>query len=435
MKNKYRIILFILFLLFSCSGRHEKLIFSVGGAPTELEFWEELSRDFTEESGLEVELLRRPANTEQQRQGLIIALAAEKSHPDVFLMDVAWLSLFAESEWLTPLDDVVDRNDFFKSVIESVDLYKENLVAVPVYMDTGLLYYRKDLLDKFHLPVPETYDSLRDSAIIVQSKLRKKNPDFYGFVWQGMQYEGLVVNFLEFAGADGGFVNSGPLTDGRSNINLMKSANLRALSMMRDFIHGYRISPPDTYTRMREEEVRLYFQSGNALFERNWPYAFSLHNQPGSPVRGKVGVAPIPGQTVKHIAPALGGWHVGVSRYSKKKEDAFRFIRYLASKEVQLKMSRKMGWNPGRKEFYTAKMSINNKTSSGNNPNFNEFRRALEYSFERSRPRPALPYYTQISAILQRHVNGVLAGRTSEKDALRTAQSEVENLVERYGLR
>ena len=55
---------------------------------------------------------------------------------------------------------------------------------------------------------------------------------------------------------------------------------------MRDLIHRDGVSPPSTYTGMKEEEVRLFFQSGNALFERNWPYAWPLHEAQGSPVRG-----------------------------------------------------------------------------------------------------------------------------------------------------
>lgn len=427
---RIRFLTFVIFLFLSCVERKEKVVFSVGGAPSELQFWEELAAQFTRENGIEVELLRRPADTDQQRQGLIIALNAKESNPDVFLMDVAWLSLFAESDWLTNLDEAVNREDFFESVVESVDLYNGNLVAVPVYMDTGLLYYRKDLLEKFNLPVPRTFDSLRKSALIVQSEMRKTNPVFYGFVWQGMQYEGLVVNLLEFAGPDGGFLNK------NGKIELHRPANVKALAMMRDFIHRDRISPPDTFTKMKEEESRLYFQNGNALFERNWPYAYKLHNQQDSPVRGKTGVAPVPGQKEGKIAPALGGWHAGISRFTDKKEESLRFIRFLASRKAQLKMVRRMGWNPGLKDLYVSDPSTNHKELTANEEiNMDEFRRLLKYSFARARPRPTLPYYAQISAIVQNHFNAVIADRIGEKEALSISQLEIENLLERYDAR
>jgi len=62
--------------------------------------------------------------------------------------------------------------------------------------------------------------------------------------------------------------------------------NREALRFMRDLIHEYGISPPNTYTEMKEKETRAFFQEGNALFERNWPYAWTLHQAPGSKVKG-----------------------------------------------------------------------------------------------------------------------------------------------------
>ncbi len=86
-----------------------------------------------------MELLRQPADTDQQRQGLMVALRAQRNDPDLFLMDVAWISLFAESGWLANLDRVVDRSVLFKSVTDSLDLHDGHLTAIPIYMDTGLL--------------------------------------------------------------------------------------------------------------------------------------------------------------------------------------------------------------------------------------------------------------------------------------------------------
>ena len=119
------------------------------------------------------------------------------------------------------------------------------------------------------------------SAMKVQKHMRDENPDFFGFVWQGAQYEGLVVNFLEFAGASGGI----RLGHGSEGVQVALDANIEALRFMRDLIWEYGISPPSTYTEMQEEEVRTFFQSGNAMYERNWPYAWTLHQSDDSPVK------------------------------------------------------------------------------------------------------------------------------------------------------
>ena len=264
------------------------LFFAVGGAPSELVFWEEVARDFSQSHGVRVEILRLPADTDQQRQSLIVSLDAGLANPDVFLMDVAWVGFIRASGWLYPLSGF-DPSPFFPRILHLVDIFQGELVALPVYMDAGLLYYRRDLLDRFGIKHPPgTWEELLRQAERVQAAVRKDRADFYGFVWQGAQYEGLVTNFQEFAGEKGGFVAS---DQGDRQFVVDTPQNRRALTFMHDLIWKYKVSPPATYTEMREEQTRLAFQDGGALFERNWPYAWALHQQPGSPVRGKTGVA------------------------------------------------------------------------------------------------------------------------------------------------
>ena len=398
-------------------GQEQKVVFAVGGAPAELAFWEEVVRDFVTRTGARVELLRRPADTEQQRQGLIIALKAGMSNPDVFLMDVAWLGLFAASNWLTPLKQA-DRSAFFSQILNLVDIHDGRLLALPVYLDAGLLYYRKDLLERFAIAQPpETWQELVEQATRVQEEMRKSDADFYGFVWQGRQYEGLIPNFQEFAGAQGGFVVN------NSRIVLDQPQNRTALRFMRDLIWKYKISPPFTYTEMQEEETRLLFQTGGALFARNWPYAWALHQSQESPVRGKIGVTLPPAPPGGERTSSLGGWHIGVSAFSDAKPLAMAFVQYVCSYPVQKRMVLRLGWNPGRRDLYTDAEILQQA------PHLQVLQQALRIVT----PRPLLPYYPQLSVIVQRRINGVLARRIDAASALHEAEQEIAALLARYG--
>jgi multiple sugar transport system substrate-binding protein len=407
-------------LIFACSPADDKaVVFAVGGAPSEVSFWEELLRDFERQSGVRVELLRQPADTDQRRQGLVIALNARQPDPDVFLMDVAWLGLFSASHWLEPLENDVDAAPFFQRVINLVDRQQGHLIALPVYLDCGILYYRRDLLQRFRLPgPPNTWKQLLSQALAVQRGMRKTNPRFYGFVWQGAQYEGLVCNFMEFSGSRGGFIEQ------NGKLQLDVAANRTALAFMRDLIWQYRISPPSTYTEMKEEQVRLYFQAGDALFERNWPYAWSLHQSPDSKVRNKTGIASLPAPSDGERVAALGGWHIGVSPFSDRKSQAMQFVRFVTSYETQKKMVLQMGWNPGRINLYDDPDILQQA------PHYRELKNILKTA----RPRPLLPYYTQVSAIAQRYISSVLARRLSPGNALSAAQREIDALQERYSV-
>lgn len=126
----WRIIPTVIFLCLNISCKREalKLTFAVGGAPSEIEYWAEIAREFTDSTTIDLILLHQPTDTDQRRQGLVIPLRAKKSDPDVFLMDVVWASQFAASGWLESLDPVVDAHaldlsKFFSSIIEQVDTF------------------------------------------------------------------------------------------------------------------------------------------------------------------------------------------------------------------------------------------------------------------------------------------------------------------------
>lgn len=406
------------FLAAACREPHPgPLVLAVGGAPSELVFWEELAADFQKTRRIRVELLRQPSDTDQRRQSLVIALSAGQSNPDVFLMDVAWLGLFAASGWLEALDGKIDTTPFFAGIVKTADMHAGSLVALPVYVDGGVLYYRKDLLAEFgYSEPPQTWDALRKSAEHIQRQMRAAVPDFYGFVWQGAQYEGLICNFLEFAGTAGGFLSEG------GRILLNTAANRAAVDFMRDLIWRFKISPPNTYTDMQEEETRSFFQSGRALFERNWPYAWALHQDAGSPVQGKVAICPLPEPAGAHAVSTLGGWHIGISAFSDRRAEALELVRFVVSRETQKKLALRLGWNPGRSDLYDD-ADIRRKA-----PHL----AALKEVFRNATSRPALPYYDQFSRSVQRHINAVLADKLDAAEALGGAQKEIDRLAERY---
>jgi len=165
------------------------------------------------------------------------------------------------------------------------------------------------------------------------------------------------------------------------------------------------------------------FQNGNALFERNWPYAWSLHNADDSLVKGKVGIARIPHFPGKKSASTLGGWHIVVSKFSDRKETAVKFLKYIISYELQKKLSLKLGWNPGRMDVYEDKdIQKMNPAMAG-----------LKSIFVNAVPRPTVPYYSQISQILQKNINAAIADKATVEQALKNTQQEVGKVIEEYG--
>jgi multiple sugar transport system substrate-binding protein len=417
---KSSINLFLLFLLFflGCSEQKKEFTIWIGGAPNEIAFWEEVINEFEGSSGIFVQLVRQPTYTDQRRQALVISLEAQQPNPDLFLMDVVWIKQFVESGWLQPLDELIEESNFpidifFKKIIEQVNKHNDTLYALPVFLDVALLYYRSDLLKKYgYQNPPETWNQLVDYS----EKIVQKD-DINGFAWQGAQYEGMICSFNEFINSN----NGGILVNDKFKINTSK--NIEALKFMRDLIWKYNVSPQNTFTDMKEEEVRRNFQSGNAIFERNWTYAWKLHQGSDSPVRGKTGVTILPHFKNGKSVSTLGGWHIGLSKYSDEKKEAWELIKYITSYEVQKKMIMTIGWNPSRKDVYDdpdVKEEI---------PQVNILKETLENSVA----RPVLAYYPQLSDVIQRFINNCLAGKMTAEEALNKIQNDAEELVELYG--
>lgn len=407
-----------------CGPEDRAVTFMAGGEPNEIAYWETLIADFERKSGVDVRLMRQPADSDQRREELVVPLRSGQPDPDVFLMDVVWVAQLAASDWLEPLSPFAEKDDlsldpFFGDVVELADRYRGELVALPVYVDGGLLYYRVDLLAEYGFAGPPgTWDELVDCSLKVQEGERERNPGFYAYVWQGAQYEGLVCNFLEVAASTKGwaphpvkgYVPGGPETG-------------EALRFMHDLIHVHRISPPNTYTEMKEEQSRIFFQNGNALFERNWPYAWTLHEAATSPVKGKIGIARLPHFPGGRSVSTLGGWHAAISRSSDRKREAWQFMSYLSSFRTQKKLALSLGWNPARTDVYEDEEVIRGIPHLP----------LLEGILKNAVPRPRVPYYSQVSDVLQRHINAALSGKMSETEALSAIREETRRLRERYG--
>lgn len=360
--------------------------------------------------GIKVKDETLPATTDEQHQFYVINLEGRSSDFDVLSMDVIWVPEFARAGWLRDLSNMLsekDKADFFPGPMQAVT-YKYRVYAIPWYIDAGVLYYRKDLLEKYGFSPPQTWQELVKIAQFIISR----EDGLYGFIWQGKQYEGLVCNALEYLWSNEGDV----LKDGKAVID--SPENIYALSFMRDLIAKYKITPPLVTTAI-EEPTRHIFGSGKAVFMRNWPYAWNIFEKEGSPVRGKVGVAPLPSFRKGISASTLGGWQLGINRYSKHPDAAERFVKFLSTEEAQKTLSITIGYKPSRKSLYKDRDLIKEQP----------FIAGLYEIFLNARPRPVSPYYMMMSQVLQPEFSAAISGIKTPEESLKSAQRQIEHIL------
>jgi trehalose/maltose transport system substrate-binding protein len=295
-----------------------------------LQVLREILDQFEENTGNKVTIVPMPTSTTDQFGQYRLWLAAQNTDIDVYQTDVIWAPQLANQlvDLTAATRDVIGAH--FPSIIESQTV-DGRLVALPVFTDAPALYYRKDLLDKYGAKVPTTWAELTETAKFVMDKEREAgNADMWGFVFQGNAYEGLTCNALEWVKSNGGGQIIEP--DGTISINNPQAA--AAVEMAKGWVGT--ISPPGVLA-YQEEEARGVWQTGNSVFMRNWPYAYSVGNGEDSAVKGKFDVTTLPAGSGEgaRSAATLGGWNLAVSKYSNNPEAAIELVKWIASPEMQ----------------------------------------------------------------------------------------------------
>ncbi|MFW6077764.1 MAG: ABC transporter substrate-binding protein [Hyphomicrobiales bacterium] len=373
---------------------------------------------WAERTGNTVTLISTPGSASEQLALYQQLLAAGADDIDVFQIDVVWPGILARH--FIDLSQVAgDRPArHFDAIIDN-NTVEGRLVAMPWFADAGLLYYRQDLLEKHGRPVPETWDELTETARIVQEAERADgNRDFWGYVWQGRAYEGLTTNALEWISSHGG----GTFVDDDGDITINNPAAARALERAAGWVGA--ISPPGVlnYT---EEEARGVFQSGQALFMRNWPYAWALAQGADSPVRGRIGIAVLPrgGADGSHSA-ALGGQQLAVSRYSAHPDLAADLVMHLTSRQEQKRRAIVGAFNPTIPALY------DDPDIAEALPVIAELRDILGHAV----PRPSTvtgTAYNRVSATIVDAVHRVLSGQAEPQAALDRLERDLTRIKRR----
>lgn len=307
----------------------EELFYVSGAVGNAVENFKTLVKPWEEATGNTVTIVPMPASTSDQFGQYRLWLAAGTSDIDLYQTDVIWAPQLADHfvDLTEAAKDLAPTH--FPSIIESQTV-DGKLVALPIFTDAPALYYRKDLLEKYGKTPPKTWEELSATAKEIQDAERAAgNADMWGFVWQGNAYEGLTCNALEWIKSYGG----GQIVEPDGTISVNNENAAKALEMAKSWVGT--ISPEGVLS-YQEEEARGVWQTGNAVFMRNWPYAYGLGNGDDSAVKGKFDVVTLPtGGGDNTSAATLGGWNVAVSKYSKHQEAAVSLALYLAGPEAQ----------------------------------------------------------------------------------------------------
>ncbi len=339
---------------------------------------------------------------------------------DLFPLDTCLLPENVERGNLHCLDEYLPADfaqRFVKAAYDSC-VYKNRVYALPHLINTGVLIYRKDLLERHGCGVPKTWAQLVKTCQYILE--REKAPGLQGFAFQGAPCEALACHFLELYWHNGGDVFS---SHGDFRLDEGNREALQTLEFLVDCVHRHRISSPQT-VNMMEYETNKLFLDGHAIFMRCWPSLLLSQKVSKGLEDGTLGFSKLP------LGPS-GVSHIGVIGahcyvIPATAPDPGRLVKFYFDffDEQTIERVSTNGWSCSAFE------------SAYRNPGVlkeHPFYEKMPELFATARQRIQISRYSDLSRNLIREVNLALRKEQSPEVALRTVHQKFSMLLGKYG--
>jgi trehalose/maltose transport system substrate-binding protein len=365
-------------------------------------------------TGIRADLIPTPGDSANQSAQSLRLLEAHSATPDVYVIDAVWPG--ALGAYLLDLRPWLDVNagSHLPALLRN-DIVHGRLVSLPFYLNVGMLYCRRDLLEKYgYRHAPGNWGELESMAVRIQRGERAAgNRDFWGYVWQGAAFEGLTCNALEWQASFGG----GHIIEPDGTVSVNNPGTIRALRQATRWVG--KISPASVLSYTEADSLNA-FQSGNAAFLRYWSSGF-----PRARLRDRVQVALLPAGP-RGRAQVMGGFQLAVSRYSAHPHEAARMVEFLTSSEVQLRRALTRGYLPTIPRLY------DQPELSDALPQVAELRHAGLESWVARPSTVSGAKYAQVSKAYYQTVHDVLSRKTEAEEAVARLEQQ---LIELTGFR
>ncbi|GIP35717.1 ABC transporter substrate-binding protein [Paenibacillus sp. J2TS4] len=378
--------------------------------------------EFEEQTGIKVNLEIIPYSDLTSKA--LMNFSSRSGRYDVIMDDMVHGIGYVNADYVEPLDEYMN-NEALKSYFDAQDFVPKYLevmkvegqtYGLPVYGESNFLMYRKDLFEKYNIPVPKTYDELMHAAKTIHEQT---NGEIAGMTLRGEQGIQNVYVWSTFLWGFGGqWLNE----QGQSDIASPEA--VKALEFYRDLLTQY---GPTGVANFGWQENRLLFQQGKAAMTIDATVNGAFNEDPDeSSIVGNVGYAPVPTQTdsPKGGASTLTVHGIYLSKDSKNKEAAWLFMSWATSKEQQVK-SMSIDPNAGVTSLSAMKEEVFVEK-------FGAFKDAMLQAIEEGNMN-YLPQIAQANEMINNTgvaISKALTGHTPAEEALKEANELNNRLLE-----
>lgn len=388
------------------------------GEPVTLRFWamgregevvEELVRDFErEQPGIRVEVQQIPWGAAHEK---LLTSHVGNSTPDAGQLGNTWIAEFVALRAIEPLAEWVRGSATVAESAYFAGIWDTNVIdgtayGIPWYVDTRLLFYRKDLLARAgYASMPETWDEWRRAMEAV----KKLGVGPHAIFLPTNEYTPWIIFGLQ--------TGSTLLAQDGTRGAFSSPEYRRAMAFYMDlFDRGLAPKVPGASIANLYQE----FERGTFAMYISGPWQlgeFARRLPPG--MQSAWDVAPLPGPDGPGASVA-GGSSLVMFRGSKHKAQAWKLIEFLSRPEQQVRFFRLTGDLPARTEAWR-------DTALTNDRRLFAFERQLRHAVS----TPKVPEWEQISVKLQDRVESVVLGGTSPDSALAALDRDIDRMLEK----
>jgi sorbitol/mannitol transport system substrate-binding protein len=390
---------------------------------------------FTEETGISVNFTVLPEN--DVRDKISQEFSSQAGQYDVATLSNFEIPIYANSEWIAPLDDFVaadtefDQDDILPPMTESLSGEDGRLYGEPFYGESSFLMYRKDVLEAagLEMPAKPTWQEVGEIAAAVDGA----EPGMAGICLRGQPGWGQV--FAPLTTVVNTFGGTWFTADWQAEVD--GEGFRKAVDFYVDLVreHGEVGAPQAGFTECLNNLVQ-----GNAAMWYDATSAAGSLEAEGSPVRGKIGYVAAP-VVETDSSGWLYAWSWSIQQASTKQQNAWEFISWASSREYEELVGSELGWS---------RVPAGKRASTYENPDYvaeaEAFARpTLEAILSADpndpgvQPRPApgiqfvgIPEFPDLGTQVSQEISSAIAGKTSVDDALERGQELAEDVAESY---
>src|ERR1700758_4826068 len=368
------------------------------------------------------------------RQRITTDVSTGSGQFDIVQIGLYETPIFAKRGWLRPMENLpadYDAEDLFKSLRDGLS-YQGKLYALPLYGESSMLMYRKDLLEEKGLKMPDQpkYEDIKKIA----DALTDKSKGIYGITLRGKPGWGENMAFLDT------LINTfgGTWFDMKWNPTLDTPEWKKALTFYIDLMKAD--GPPGASANGFNENLTLMTSGKAAMWIDATVAGSMLENAKESQVAGKMGYAPSPIELTPNGSHWLWSWAFAIPKAAKQAAAAEKFAVWATSKDYIKLVADDLGWGsvpPGTRK------------STYDNPEYQKspFAAATLQAMQRADPtnpciKPVpytgiqfvlIPEFQSFATVVGQNISGALADKLTVEQALKDSQAAVGRAVKQAG--